>query len=255
VTEYGNQRDYPGPNQPNYPPQQPPAYPPQQYSVQPPPQQYGQQQSPYPQQQYGQPYGDPSRQPYNQPYGQPVPGSPPPPYRVYPSGHEPPPLPGKRGHPVRWIFGGIAAVVVLIIIIAIALSGGGSGTNPPAANPDASRAAAASATGATTGTKTTPPAKPASGRTLLTTHGSGIKKTAKFSTGDDWTIHWTYDCSSFGQKGNFQIFVYTGNSPSDVAANELGNKGSDSSPEYGSSGTHYLEVNSECKWTLKVTQP
>jgi hypothetical protein len=107
-----------------------------------------------------------------------------------------------------------------------------------------------------TPTKAAPPTKPAGPKTVLTAHGSGIKKTAKFTTGDDWTIHWTYNCSGFfGGKGNFVVTVYTDGGLDDIAVNELGKKGSDASPEYDDAGTHYLEVNSECSWTLKVTTP
>lgn len=94
----------------------------------------------------------------------------------------------------------------------------------------------------------TPAAAPA---TVLKVSGNGIKNTKQFTTGDNWTINYSYDCSgTFGGEGNFQVYVDypTG----DVAVNELGAKGASSSAETGA-GTHSLKVASECPWTVTVT--
>jgi hypothetical protein len=119
-----------------------------------------------------------------------------------------------------------------------------SGGKAPAAAPATTKPAAPAATPAT--------AKPVS-TTVLSSKGSGIKNTAKFTTGKDWSIAWTYNCTSFGSEGNFQIFIYTDGTADNVAANALGKKGSDTSPAYDDPGTHYLQINSECAWTIKVT--
>ena len=95
------------------------------------------------------------------------------------------------------------------------------------------------------------PTKAAGPKVLLKVKGNGIKNTAKFTTGDSWTIHYTYDCTkTFGGDGNFTVYVDypTG----DIPVNELGKKGSDSSTASGA-GTHTLKVASECDWTLTVT--
>ncbi|MCC9312378.1 hypothetical protein LN042_35895 [Kitasatospora sp. RB6PN24] len=111
---------------------------------------------------------------------------------------------------------------------------------------------AAAATSAPTAesSQSTQPTAPAASSTLLKTSGDGIKNTASFTTGDNWTIHYTYDCSAFGTQGNMQIYVDYPNG--DIAANALGEKGADSTTETGA-GTHTLKVNSECKWTVEVT--
>jgi hypothetical protein len=88
--------------------------------------------------------------------------------------------------------------------------------------------------------------------------GTGTKSTNKFTTGGDWDLNRSYDCSNFGYKGNFQVFLY-GTDSSDlkgVAVSELGAKGSDVTHEHDS-GTFYLEVNSECAWhaTVKGSTP
>jgi hypothetical protein len=87
---------------------------------------------------------------------------------------------------------------------------------------------------------------------LLDKPGSGINKTQEFTAAGDWQIDWSYDCANFGQNGNFQIFVYNSDgSLADLAANELGAKGSDTSYEH-QGGTFYLQMNSECNWHVIV---
>jgi hypothetical protein len=95
-----------------------------------------------------------------------------------------------------------------------------------------------------------PPAAPHAQAQLLTLRGNGIQRTTKFTTSGDWRIDWTYDCSSFGTTGNFIVEVQ--GDTLDVAVNQLGARGSGSAPEYTSPGTYYLEVNSECVWTVTV---
>jgi len=87
---------------------------------------------------------------------------------------------------------------------------------------------------------------------LLDKRGSGINKTQEFTAAGDWQIDWSYDCANFGHNGNFQIFVYNSDgSLADLAANELGAKGSDTSYEH-QGGTFYLQMNSECNWHVIV---
>ncbi len=83
--------------------------------------------------------------------------------------------------------------------------------------------------------------------------GSGIKKTATFATPGEWTLQYSYDCSTFGSKGNFQVMEFDANgNMTDVLVNELDKKGSDQVPQHADDGSHYLEINSECKWTVTV---
>lgn len=97
---------------------------------------------------------------------------------------------------------------------------------------------------------TTAPTTAPAAATVLHATGNGIKTTPAFTTTDQWTIAYTYDCSNFGDQGNLQIFVdYPGG---DIAANALGRQGHDSTTETGV-GTHTLTVNSECVWTVTVT--
>ena len=89
---------------------------------------------------------------------------------------------------------------------------------------------------------------------LLNLSGSGTKTTQKFTTsGDDWDLVWTYNCASFGGSGNFIVMVKNGDgSPSDnQGVNQLGANGSDTE-HFHSGGTFYLQVISECSWTVKA---
>lgn len=96
--------------------------------------------------------------------------------------------------------------------------------------------------------------KPPAPRVLLVESGSGIKKTKPYHvTKDSYTIHYRFDCSNFGSQGNFAVTIYDGTMLEDVAVNELAKSGKDTTQEYGS-GSHHLEINSECEWRVKVTQ-
>ncbi|HTJ70074.1 MAG TPA: hypothetical protein VL551_21235 [Actinospica sp.] len=86
---------------------------------------------------------------------------------------------------------------------------------------------------------------------VLKESGDGIKSTKSFTVGNDWSLAYSYDCSSFGSQGNFQVYEDYPNG--DVLVNELQEKGSDTTYQHDDAGTHSLEVNSECSWTITVT--
>jgi hypothetical protein len=82
--------------------------------------------------------------------------------------------------------------------------------------------------------------------------GSGTKQTQKFTAASDWDLEWSYDCSNFGQQGNFIVTVYDSDgtmSFDNTAVNQLGKSGSDVQ-HYHKGGTYYLSVNSECSWHI-----
>lgn len=93
----------------------------------------------------------------------------------------------------------------------------------------------------------------ASNTLLLSLTGSGTKSTQTFSVPQEWSLAWTYDCSSFGQTGNFIVSVYNSDgTPSDVSGvNQLGRSGSDTE-YFHQGGNLYLVVNSECRWIIRV---
>jgi hypothetical protein len=131
----------------------------------------------------------------------------------------------------RWIIAG----VVVLVILGVAAAGQKPTTSPAAGEGTASPSVRASAA--------------PSAVVLLDLKGSGIHRSKKFTAGGEWTIAYTYDCTSFGQKGNFQIFVE--GDASDVAANELAAKGQGTQNEF-TPGTFDLSMNSECDWHVTV---
>jgi hypothetical protein len=147
-----------------------------------------------------------------------------------------------RKHPI------LTVIVGLFILGLFGTAIGGSNKSTPAT----SDTTTVSAT--TVSATTQPTATQVAMKELLNLTGSGTKSTQKFSTSSDWDLNWTYDCSNFGQKGNFQVMIYNGDGSMSIengAVNQLGSK--DSGVEhYHKGGTYYLEVNSECSWTVQV---
>jgi hypothetical protein len=169
--------------------------------------------------------------------------TPPPPPRITYA----PPRPRGRGTPA-WVYAaivGLVVVVAAVVVVALTRRSGtatAADTTPISAQPSDPPSV-------------TPAAAPsASPVTLLSLQGSGIQTTQKFTTtSDDWDMAYRYDCSNFGTAGNFQVFVYNGGgSLDDVGANELGTAGL-KIQHFHQGGTFYLTINSECTWTVKVT--
>ncbi|HEU5427067.1 MAG TPA: hypothetical protein VFU74_09340 [Actinocrinis sp.] len=203
-----------------------------------------------------------------------LPPPPPPPTYQFPYAAAQPPRKKNRAAKIGGI--GCLGLVVLFAIAGIAsiVSGGknassiaaplassgqtGDTTGAGGAGDSGGAAASApvepSATDAAAVPASSPSSAPAASKhVVLTVHGNGIKTTKTFSTGDDWSITYSFDCSSFGSQGNFQVYVYSDGSLSDAPVNELSEKGGDTTYEHDASGTHYLDINSECSWTVTVT--
>lgn len=154
---------------------------------------------------------------------------------------------------------GSAGGLVLGLIIGAAGHGTSKTTNTATGTPSATTtvtatvtvqnaAPAVAHTSAVPPPSTTAAPKPA---VVFTTTGDGIKKTESFTTGPDWSVAYTFDCSNAGGQGNFVLQV--DGDLGDMLANALSAKGADTSYEHDAAGSHYLSVNSECDWTLKVT--
>ena len=223
-----------------YPPQQQPYGQPS-YGQQPYPQeqpQYGQQdpgqypgQAPY----QGQPYGPPGGQP---PY--PGPG-----YGPQPPGPQPPRRRRKR-HLVRNTLAVIGGLVVALIAISAAASHGSGTPASSASSPAASSASSPAAV------SSSPAAKPAKARTVATFSGSGQQNTSRFTVTSTWKLVYSFNCQAFGSQGNFQVFEDGGSDFNGASVNDLAMSKSSSTWAYGDAGTHYLEINSECAWKVKV---
>jgi len=190
--------------------------------------------------QYGQP-GPGQYQPYQ---GQPYPphgGQP-----LIPGGPRPQP-PRKKRHLVRNIFAGIGALIVVIIVISVASSHSGgtpaaSGASSPAASAASSPAARSSS----------PAARPVRARTVATFTGSGQQNTPRFTVTATWKLVYSFNCSNFGQQGNFAVLEDGGGDLNGVTVNDLATSKSASTWGYDDAGTHYLEIDSECAWKVSV---
>jgi hypothetical protein len=183
------------------------------------PPQYERQLPPWPQGQYQQ------QQPY-QPYG-----------------HDPRYAPRpRRKHTGRNVLLGAGGALMLLIIIIVAAAP----KSPP--SPASSSSAPAQTQAAAPAHSTAPAAAVA--KTVATFSGSGITNTAKFTVSSTWELKYSFDCSNFGESGNF--IVMEDGSFGALSVNVLSLKKAGSSYAYNDAGTHYLEVNSECAWTVKV---
>lgn len=151
----------------------------------------------------------------------------------------PPATPARKRRRWPWFVGGL---VVLIVIIATASSHGTttSTKTTPAPAPtavDSARAAAPTTTLA-----------PAAAVVLYSKTGTGTGSTPTFTTGAEWQVQYTYDCTAFGQSGNFMVT----SDDYQLAINQLGTKGGDTDYVHNDPGSHSLSIDSECAWTIKV---
>jgi hypothetical protein len=154
-----------------------------------------------------------------------------------------------------------AAITAGALILGIIIGSAGSSGKTSAASPAPTATVTVTATAAATHskasrTKAAAPASkaPASTATsvVATFSGSGIKNTPTFTVGATWKLDYTYDCADAGGSGNFIVDEDGGNDMTGASVNELGASGSSSTWVYNDAGTHYLEVDSECSWTMKI---
>lgn len=97
------------------------------------------------------------------------------------------------------------------------------------------------------------PAPVGGGSPFFTLSGTGSKTSAPFAAPGQWQLQYTYDCSSFGGRGNFQVYLYNGSDISGIPVNELGASGSSTSYVYEGGPAMHIEVNSECEWSITAT--
>jgi hypothetical protein len=143
------------------------------------------------------------------------------------------------------IVAGTAAGAAMLLACTAGNSGHSAGSSP-AATPSGINLTASSSPAA--------PATTAAPRQMLNVSGDGIKTTATFATGAEWTLTYTYDCTDFGSSGNFIVSEYSSDgSPTSVLVNLVGAKGSDTVPVHADAGQHYLQLNSECTWTVAAS--
>jgi hypothetical protein len=89
---------------------------------------------------------------------------------------------------------------------------------------------------------------------LLFLSASGDAITPEFRTTGEWVLHWAYTCGLYGYPGNFIVGVYQGGRldvADDTGPNQVGWRGTGNNYFYGG-GELYLQVTSECGWTVQV---
>jgi hypothetical protein len=135
-----------------------------------------------------------------------------------------------------------AAGLVFVVGVFAAAASPSSSTAPPAATQTQAAAPARSAAETTA----------AAAKTVALFSGSGIQNTARFTVTGTWKLAYSFNCSSFGYAGNFQVYEDGGSDFSGLSVNDLAMSKTSSTWAYNDAGTHYLEINSECSWTVKV---
>lgn len=170
--------------------------------------------------------------PPQQPYYAPQPYAPQP--------YAPPPRKRRTGLKV---FLGVCGGLFLIGVIAAVASPSSSTSSAQPATASQSHAAAAPAPAQH--------AKAATAKTVATFKGDGVQSTPQFTVTSNWKLDYSFDCSSFGYAGNF-IVMEDGGLGGAMDVNTLAMSKSSSSYAYGDAGQHYIKVDSECSWTLKV---
>jgi hypothetical protein len=97
-----------------------------------------------------------------------------------------------------------------------------------------------------------PAAKPAKAHTVATFTGSGQENTPRFTVIRARKLVYSFDCSNFGQAGNFAVTEDEGNDLNGVSVNDLAMSKSASTWGYDDAWAHYLQTNSEFAWKVKV---
>lgn len=174
---------------------------------------------------------------------------PPPQPQYQPQGYgpqypQPPQQPRKSRKGITCLgCGGVAALFIIIAVIA------GSKSSSPSAP-----SAAPAQTQAAVPVQTVTPAKApvaVKAKTVATFSGSGVQSTPPFTVTASWRLDYNFDCSSFGYAGNF-IIMEDGGLAGAMDVNTLAMTKSGTSYAYNDAGQHYIKVDSECSWSIKV---
>lgn len=161
-------------------------------------------------------------------------------------------LPGSQSPVLAKKGGGCAKIVGVVIglFVLLAIIGSFAGKAPTAPASDADLHSGTQHSAARSSGDHPTQRRP---HVVLSISGSGISTTRKFAVSDDWDLAWAYDCSSFGQSGNFIISIEGADTMHpEAGTNQLGPKGDGTEHFHGGAGYRYLEMNSECKWSVKA---
>lgn len=195
-------------------------------------------------------------------------------YQPRPPGYTPPPpQQPKKPHTGRNIGlgcgGAILAFAILLIIIAAATSSNSGNTTASSTTPTHQATTKAQPTPTPTSTPATRTPKPATPPprprpatpkpqpvVLTTASGSGSGESPAFKPTSQYKITYSFDCSSFGQAGNFAIEVDDDNGTptlGEATVNRLAISGQGTADGYNMGDyTVHVQVISECDWNITV---
>ncbi len=88
-------------------------------------------------------------------------------------------------------------------------------------------------------------------KTVATFSGNGVQSTPPFIVTSTWRLDYKVDCSGFGAAGNF-IVMEDGGLAGAMDVNALAMSKSGTSYAYNDAGHHYIKIDSECSWSIKV---
>lgn len=167
---------------------------------------------------------------------------------------QPPP---RKSWPARHkVLTGLLAIGAIVPIGGIASAAGSS--HPSSSTPAVQTPPPAVPSSAATPPATHPATEQASRPAAVTSHvvatfsGSGIENTPKFTVTSTWKLDYSFSCQNFGSSGNFMVYEDGGSDFNGVDVNDLAMTKKGSTWAYDDSGSHYLEIDSECDWTVKV---
>ncbi len=160
-----------------------------------------------------------------------------------------PPRRPRRSRTALIVVGSVFGAFILIAVIA-GIAGSKGHTAVGGSTSPAATTAGNSATAVSTPSATRSAAPKA--RTVATFTGSGIQKTPRFTVTATWKLVYSFSCASFGQSGNFAVLEDGGTDLNGVTVNDLAMSKSASTWAYSDAGSHYLEIDSECAWKVRV---
>jgi hypothetical protein len=148
----------------------------------------------------------------------------------------------RRRHTVFSVVGSLVGLFVVIGVLGTVSSRGNQAPVASAASASAAALAPAASPSAAANVAT---------NTVATFTGSGTESTAKFTVKATWKLQYSFNCSNFGQTGNFAV-LEDGGQDINLTVNDVALSKSGSTWAYNDAGTHYLEIASQCDWKVKV---
>lgn len=82
--------------------------------------------------------------------------------------------------------------------------------------------------------------------------GTGTRNTQIFSIDTAWTIEWSFDCSPYLRVGMFELNIYDGGGVFKQRVVRTIRAASYARMIYPHSGKYYLQIETECDWTVRV---